>query len=65
LPKIGQAFGGKDHTTVLHACEKIQNEIQKNAETRRAVSEMKKKYYRKVVSTVSLWIIFLLSVDYQ
>lgn len=42
LPKIGQAFGGKDHTTVLHACEKVQEEIQKNSETRRAISEMKK-----------------------
>lgn len=42
LPKIGQAFGGKDHTTVLHACEKIQEDIQKNSETRRAISEMKK-----------------------
>ena len=24
LPEIGQAFGGRDHTTVLHACRKTQ-----------------------------------------
>jgi chromosomal replication initiator protein len=22
LPEIGEAFGGRDHTTVLHACRK-------------------------------------------
>ena len=27
LPQIGKAFGGKDHTTVLHACKKIEDEV--------------------------------------
>lgn len=32
LPEIGKNFGGKDHTTVLHAVRKIQEEIDKNSE---------------------------------
>ncbi|HLO02747.1 MAG TPA: chromosomal replication initiator protein DnaA [Symbiobacteriaceae bacterium] len=27
LPKIGEVFGGRDHTTVLHACDKITEDI--------------------------------------
>jgi len=42
LPKIGQAFGGRDHTTVIHACEKIMEELQTNPETKRAINELKK-----------------------
>jgi chromosomal replication initiator protein len=30
LPEIGNFFGGKDHTTVLHAYKKIKGEINKN-----------------------------------
>jgi chromosomal replication initiator protein len=31
LPDIGEAFGGRDHTTVLHACRKVR-ELQQNDE---------------------------------
>jgi chromosomal replication initiator protein len=27
LPAIGKAFGGKDHSTVLHACRKIEGKM--------------------------------------
>ena len=26
FPEIGQKLGGRDHSTVIHACEKIRNE---------------------------------------
>jgi chromosomal replication initiator protein len=32
LPEIGELFGGRDHTTVLHAVRKIAGDRQKNPE---------------------------------
>ena len=32
LPKIGDEFGGRDHTTVIHACNKISSDIQDDKE---------------------------------
>jgi chromosomal replication initiator protein len=34
LPEIGDAFGGRDHTTVLHACRKIRELRDSNADMR-------------------------------
>ncbi len=34
LPEIGEAFGGRDHTTVLHACRKIKELEQEDADIR-------------------------------
>lgn len=42
LPKIGDEFGGRDHTTVIHAYDKIEEEINLNPETRRTVEELKR-----------------------
>lgn len=41
LPKIGQEFGGKDHTTVIHAHEKIQTELLSNKELQKNIEELK------------------------
>lgn len=42
LPKIGEEFG-KDHTTVIHAYEKISNEIKQDELLSRQIEELKKR----------------------
>jgi len=47
LPKIGEEFGGRDHTTVMYANDKITEELKTNPEIEEAVktiSENVKKY---------------------
>nr|PZN04447.1 MAG: chromosomal replication initiator protein DnaA [Bacillota bacterium] len=43
LPKIGEEFGGRDHTTVIHACEKISRDIQKDPQFASLIENLKKK----------------------
>ena len=40
LPEIGSFFGGRDHTTVLYACAKIQKEIKIKETTRKIVNHL-------------------------
>ena len=41
LPKIGAEFGGKDHTTVIHAHEKIQQLIETDSTIQKEINELK------------------------
>ena len=43
LPKIGEEFGGRDHTTVIHAHDKIEKEMQSNSQLRNTIDELIKK----------------------
>ena len=40
LPEIGEYFGGRDHSTVLHAFQKIGQEMENNMETQRLVEQI-------------------------
>ena len=42
FPKIGTEFGGKDHTTVMHSVEKIENEIKTNKDLANIIEKLKK-----------------------
>ena len=41
LPQIGRDFGNRDHTTVMHACNKIEKEIKENKNTKLIVESVK------------------------
>ena len=40
LVDIGKVFGGKDHTTVMHACDRITNEMQQRQDIYNYVMEL-------------------------
>ena len=41
LERIGLEFGGRDHTTVMHSCEKIEDECNSKEETRNTIEKLK------------------------
>ncbi len=42
FPKIGIEFGGKDHSTVMHSCEKIEREIKTNKDLADTIDKLEK-----------------------
>ena len=40
LPEIGRKFGGRDHTTVLHAVRKIEKLIETNPSIKESITTL-------------------------
>ena len=43
LPKIGQEFGGRDHSTVIHACDKIKGDMEKDSQLFVTIESLKEQ----------------------
>jgi chromosomal replication initiator protein len=44
-PYIGESLGGRDHTTVMYACQKINKEIENNESLRHEINLIKERLY--------------------
>ena len=40
LPKIGEEFGGRDHSTVIHACDKIASDMQEDLNMKNTIEQL-------------------------
>ncbi|WP_234118433.1 chromosomal replication initiator protein DnaA [Clostridium hydrogenum] len=47
LPRIGEEFGGRDHTTVIHAYEKISGALKQDDELKYTINEITKRFSQK------------------
>ncbi len=45
LPKIGEEIGGRDHTTVMYACDKVADLIERDDHVRRQVLQIREQLY--------------------
>jgi len=45
LPQIGETLGGRDHTTVMYACEKVADMLERDDRLRRQVVTIKEQLY--------------------
>jgi chromosomal replication initiator protein len=45
LPQIGEALGGRDHTTVMYACDKVGDMIERDDRIRRQVIQLREQIF--------------------
>jgi chromosomal replication initiator protein len=45
LPQIGEALGGRDHTTVIYGCDKVSDLLERDDRLRRQVIDIKERLY--------------------
>jgi chromosomal replication initiator protein len=45
LPQIGEALGGRDHTTIMYGCEKIADMLERDDRLRRQVIDIRQQLY--------------------
>jgi chromosomal replication initiator protein len=50
LPQIGEALGGRDHTTVMYACEKVADLIERDDRFRRQVLQVREHLYGRALA---------------
>jgi chromosomal replication initiator protein len=48
LPAIGEALGGRDHTTVMYGCDKVADMVERDDATRRQVLAIRERLYNQV-----------------
>jgi chromosomal replication initiator protein len=45
LPQIGEALGGRDHTTVMYACDKVADMLERDDHLRRQLIQIRETLY--------------------
>jgi chromosomal replication initiator protein len=51
LPSIGNALGGRDHTTVMYGCDKISDLIETDESLRRQISAVRERLYQPALTS--------------
>ncbi len=53
LPQIGELLGGRDHTTILYGCEKIEDLLERDEQLRRQLNQIREQLFHKPVLQIS------------